>query len=476
MIVGAGLGGLAVALRLAHRGASVLVLEKTDQIGGRDRGVEVGGSRFDAGPTLMMMLDPFRKLYTDVGERLEDHLDIRLCDPSYRVFYADGARLDGTPNTARMVAQIEALAGASDANAYPRLLGELAALYRDAIPHFVRKQFRSPLELLKPNALRLVARHGMLSNLARRIEATVEDPRLRMLFSFQTMYLGLSPYDAPWVYAVLTYMEYGEGIWYPMGGMTRIPQSVAELAIRRGAEIRSNAEVVSIRERTVRIATGEEILARTIVCNADLPYGERELLGAASKRRRTQSCSAYMMYLDVEGEHPELLHHNVVFGADYRRNLDDIFHRCTVPEDPSFYVCVSSRTDPERAVPGHENVYVLVPVPNLTHPWSDADAAAIERTVLARLCRDVGFDPASIRAKQTFSPRDWSEVLNLDQGAAFGLAHTTFQSACFRPANRSRHHPDVYFVGASTTPGNGLPMVLISAELLEARLAQEGRL
>ncbi len=475
MIVGAGLGGLATALRLAHRGASVLVLEKTDQVGGRDRSLTVGECRFDAGPTLTMMLDPFRRLFADVGEDIDDHLDLRLCDPSYRVFYADGSRIEGSPNAARMIAQIEALAGTHDALAYPQLLGRLAALYKDAIPHFVRKQFRSPLELLKPRAIQRVLRHRMLGNLAQRIDRTFDDPRLRMLFSFQTMYLGLSPYDAPWVYAVLTYMEYGEGIWYPMGGMTEIPRTIADLAARRGVEIRLDSEVVAIDGRVVRLASGESVTARTIVCNADLPYAEQCLLNQRPKPR-THSCSAYMMYMDVEGHYPELLHHNVVFGADYRRNLDDIFHRHMLPEDPSFYVCVSSRTDPDRAGNGRENLYVLVPVPNLTHPWSPADADAIEKTVLTRLSRDVGFDPAAIRAKKTFSPRDWADTLHLDLGAAFGLAHTTFQSACFRPPNRSRTNQDVYFVGASTTPGNGLPMVLISAELLEARLAGEGRL
>lgn len=475
-IVGAGLGGLAAALRLAHRGHEVVVLEKTGEIGGRNREMRVGGCVFDGGPTLMMMLDPFRKLFADVGERIEDQLQLSLCDPSYRVFYADGARLEGTPNVARMVDQIRRLSGERDAAAYPRLLGDLAALYEASIPNFVRKNFFSPLDFFGPKQLALVARHRMIGNLAAGVERYVQDERLRMLFSFQTMYLGLSPYDAPWVYAVLTYMEYGEGIWYPQGGMPEICRAVARLAEARGAAIRLNAEVARIEGNTCILDDGERIAADAVIVNADLPYAERELLGnapAKAARRRT-SCSAYMMYLDVEGELPELLHHNVFFGSDFRGNLNQLFHRLELPSDPAFYACVSARTEPTRAPAGRSNLYILVPVPNLDRPWSDADACTLQERVFARLGREVGFDPYRILAQADYTPHDWASDLNLDRGAAFGLSHDFWQSAYFRPGNRSRTNPKAYFVGASTVPGNGLPMVLISAELVEDRLRRDG--
>jgi phytoene desaturase len=470
------MGGLALALRLAHRGTRVLVLEKTGEIGGRNRPVRVGGCSFDGGPTLLMMREPFLRLFRDVGERMEDHVSITLCDPSYRVFYADGTRLDGTPNVARMVEQIERIMGRADALRYPRLLGDLGELYRDAVPNFVERNFYSPLDFFGPRQLRLVAKHRMLANLASRIERYVEDPRLRMLFTFQTMYLGLSPYQAPWVYGVLTYMEYGEGIWYPKGGMVAVAQAIARLAGARGAEIRRNTPVARIEGRTVQLESGEVIEAEAIISNADLPYTERALEKKPSPRNRRYSCSAYMMYMDVEGDLPELEHHNVFFGPDFHGNLDQIFNRKERPEHPAFYACVSCKTEPTKAPTGRSNLFVLVPCANLDRPWSEAEACALQASVFDRLEAETSFRRESVRAMQTRSPQDWADELNLDRGAAFGLSHDFWQSAFFRPSNKSRSNPNLYYVGASTVPGNGLPMVLISAMLAEDRLRHEGRL
>ncbi len=479
MVVGAGLGGLATALRLAHRGHRVTVLEQNDSTGGRNRRVQVGECAFDGGPTLMMMLDPFKKLFSDVGERLEDHMNIKLCDPSYRVFFADGSQIEGTPNVARMVDQIERLSGRHEAERYGKLLGDLAELYRISIPNFVRRNYNSMLDLASPKALGMVLQHHMLENLAKRIERYVEDPRLRMLFTFQTMYLGLSPYDAPWVYGVLTYMEYGEGIWYPMGGMARIHESVEELAAKKGVEVRLNANVKAVRGKTVELDSGETITADAVITNADLPYSEETLEKEARKSKpkpkRRYSCSAYMMYIDYKGELPELLHHNVFFGSDFKGNLDALFHEpLSVPDEPAFYCCISKRSDPERAPEGHENVFVLVPCPNNDYPMSEADELKMQEYVYKRLHQAACFDKSKIVQMKSYGPRDWASDYNLDKGAAFGLSHDFMQSVCFRPDNRSKENPGVYYVGASTVPGNGLPMVLISAELVEDRLVKAG--
>lgn len=475
VVVGAGLGGLATALRLAHRGHKVTVLEKTDQIGGRNREVKVGSSCFDAGPTLLMMMDPFRQLFRDVGERIEDHLELSLCDPSYRVFYADGSKIEGTTNMARMVRQIEELAGREEALVYPKLIGDLGSLYASAIPNFVRKNFYSPVDFFTPNALRLVAKHKMLGNLADGIAKYVQDPRLQMLFSFQTMYLGMSPYQAPWVYAVLTYMEYGEGIWYAKGGVVEVCRAVARLAQGKGVEIRLNSAVSKIEGKTAFLTNGEEVSGDAVICNADLPYARRELTNRPTpKKNERYSCSAFMTYMDYEGQIPEILHHNVFFGSDFATNLNDIFNEHRLPEDPAFYACVSAKTDPGRSVPGHENLYVLVPCPNLDYPWSDDAAKTLQTKVFDRLTKETSFKRENIREMKMYTPKDWSDDLNLDRGAAFGLSHDFWQSAYFRPQNRSTDNPNLYFVGASTVPGNGLPMVLISAELIEDRLVHDG--
>ncbi|HRJ28008.1 MAG TPA: phytoene desaturase family protein [Fimbriimonadaceae bacterium] len=474
VVIGGGLGGLATALRLSHRGHQVTLLEKTDQIGGRNRRQTLAGCEFDGGPTLMMMLDPFRKLFADVGERLEDHLTLTLCDPSYRVFYRDGARLEGTPNIARMLEQIQKLSGPDEAARYPGLIGELAELYHASIPHFVRKNYRSLWDFASPAQLKRVVQHRMLSNLGRRIDQRFSDPRLRMLFSFQTMYLGLSPYDAPWVYATLTYMEYGEGIWYPQGGMPAICEAVARLAQARGTEIRLSSPVARMEARSVTLESGETLTADAVICNADLPYAQEKLAVRPKQgRERRHSCSALVFYWPYEGSLPELLHHNIFFGRDFRGNLQAIFKDLQLPEDPAFYACVSSQTDSELTPPGWSNLYVLVPCPNLDRPFTDSDLESLRSQVFARLAEETSFQPDRVRGEALRTPRTWQSELNLNKGAAFGLSHDTFQSAFMRPPNIRE---GIYYVGASTVPGNGLPMVLISAELAEDRLERDGYL
>ena len=479
IVVGAGLGGLATALRLAHRGHKVTLLEKTEVVGGRNRTVQVNDCTFDAGPTLLMMLDPFFKLFADVGEKFEDHLQISLCDPNYRTFFADGSRINCTSNVAQMIRQIERLSGPKDAAAYPQMLGKLAELYHASMPKFVRRNYDSPLDLARIDSAKIALKHGMLGNLAKGMEGFFDDPRLQMLFCLQTMYLGLSPYDAPWVYAVLVYMEYGEGIWYPKGGMVEICRTVAELAQKRGVNIRLNSPVASIEGKSVRLESGETLNADAVICNADLPYADKMLLERPVEpkgRMLRYSCSAYTFYIDYEGDLPDVLHHNIVLGSDFHSNLDQIFNQHVLPDDPAFYMAASSKTDPTKAPKGHLNLQVLVPCPNLDHAWVQEDGVDLEAKVFSRLKREVGFDTDNVRGIERITPLEWKSMLNLDKGATFGLSHDFMQSVCFRPSNKSKTTPGLYYVGASTVPGNGLPMVLISAELVEARLESDGLL
>jgi phytoene desaturase len=433
----------------------------------------------------MMMLDPFRKLFSDVGERMEDHLDVRLCDPLYRVFFADGSTIEGTVRRDAMASRIRAFAGSADEAGYRRLLSDLERLYEDAVPNFVRRNFDGLGDFASPRQLALVARHRMVGNLARRAASYVRDERLRMLFTFQTMYLGLSPFDAPWVYAVLTYMEFGEGIWYPAGGLAKVPRVVARLAEARGATIRLNCPVRAVDGPRVVLEDGAELTADAVIVNADLPYAEKSLLVGRSRGPRgwpwprpasglRHSCSAFVAYMDYDGELPGLLHHNVFFGPSFKGNLDALFHKpLRVPDAPAFYACVSSKTEPSAAPPGRSNLYVLIPCPNLDAPLSAADEARMLGYMQSRLCEAAGFDPDRVLTSRAYGPKDWAVDLNLSRGAAFGLSHDFWQSAVFRPTNQDVS-PGLYYVGASAQPGNGLPMVLISAELVEERLVRDG--
>ncbi len=480
IVVGAGLGGLATALRLAHRGHSVTIFEKNGFVGGRCHQIDLGDFHFDGGPTLLMMLDPFRKLFQDVGEHFEDHVSCQLCEPSNRVFFGDGTQIDATTSLDQMVSQIQKISGIKDAKAYPKMLTELADLYEASIPNFVRRNYNSVLDLASPKTAWTAIRHGMLGRLDKVMKKRFQDPRLQNLFCLQTMYLGLCPWEAPSVYGVLTYMEYGQGIWYPKGGLNSIPKAVANLAEKKGVNIILNAEVGQIRGREVELVDGTKHQADAIVCNVDLPFAEAHFLSTglqlnhAKKKPYRYSCSAAMMYLGYQGDLPAFSHHNIALSRDFNQNLSEIFVKRTLPSDPSFYVAMSSRTEPCMAPDGCQNIFVLIPCPNLDYNWDQESVDTLEGKVYARLESEFGFDRGKVLVKKSRGPADWKEEFSLNQGAAFGLSHDFFQSVCFRPSNRSKSVEGLYFVGASTTPGNGLPMTLISAELVEKRLEEDG--
>lgn len=358
------------------------------------------------------------------------------------------------------------------------------------MPKFVTRNFDRLGDFISPRNLNVLARYRMLEKLYTRVSRHFKDDRLRMLFSFQSMYLGISPFDAPSVYSVVTYMESGEGIWFPMGGLYAVPQALAKLATELGVNIRYDAPVERIlieggRTTGVRLASGEVIGATNVVANADLPFVYKQLIDEADRPSWSDekldaleySSSTYMLYLGVNKQYPELLHHNVFFGRGYRAALDAIFKQGKVPEaeDLALYVNVPNRTDPSLAPAGEDAVYVLVPVP---HNGAAIDWAVkgpeLRAHVLRRL-KAKGFDlEPHITYEKAVTPADWERGFSLAKGAAFGLSHTFFQSAYFRPKNKSEDIEGLYFAGASTTPGNGIPMVIISGKLAAERVLADG--
>lgn len=465
------MGGLATAARLAKAGYEVFVFEARNQIGGRIGELRRNDYRFDTGPTLLMMLEPLERLFSDLHRRVEDYLELVLIDPSYRVYFGDGTVFDSSPNIARMVREIARKISPREVPGYLKLMADLSAMYHAVVPAFVRKQYDSLADLFSPYQVGLLLRHRLLANLWKRVGRYVRDPRLRMLFSFQTMYLGLSPKEALWVYGVLTYMESGEGVWYPRGGMHKVPHAVAQIAQEEGARIYLNQRVAEVLVENgqavgVRLTSGEVLHADVVVINVDAPTAYRELLPPTRYARRNfkNSCSALMFYIGYTEPLPHQLHHNVYFSRDFEQNLYELFVQNRVPSDPSFYTCLSNRTDPQDAPAGCENLYVLVPVPNLTGEDARAAAPRVLETVIAR----VGLKRERIQFVETLTPHEW-QALGLWQGAAFGIAHNFFQSTAFRPSVRTPFR-NCYLVGASTQPGNGIPMTLISAELVAERV------
>jgi phytoene desaturase len=488
VVVGAGIGGLATALRLRRHGFDVTVVEKQSRPGGRASVLNVAGFRLDTGPTILVMKETFQELYHSLGLRLEDRLRLVQLEPNYRVYFHDGDSLDLSGNMARLADGVERIAPGSG----PRLfyfLGQAARKYALGMP-FVERNYDHITDLVNPVAALRLLRTGAHQNLYRQVSGYfAHDDKLTKAFSFHSMFLGLSPMDALAMYSLITYADLAGGMWFPLGGVYSIVEDLVELAVQAGVELRTSAPVAEIRVEGgstvgVDLESGEFLPAEVVVSNADLPYTYRKLIAREHRPGFSDArldgmkyaCSGCVLSLGLDTVYPHLSHQGIFFAEDYRANLESIFRTKTLPADPSFHMCVPTITDPSLAPPGHSLIYLLAPMPNLSGSvdWEQA-AATVRRQLLARLQQIVHPDIARhIVWERQYLPTDWQRDVNAPLGTAFGsLAQNFFQSAYFRPHNRSKHVRGLYFVGQGTYPGIGMPMVVISSRLVTERLIAE---
>ena len=487
VVIGAGIGGLASAARLARQGYQVTVVEKSAHPGGRASFLEKDGYRFDTGPTLFLMPEVFAETYTALGERMEDQLDLVRLDPTYRVHFHDRTTLDLTSNLQLMREQLDAMQpGAFEA--FLRFMSEGYRHYNLSLKYFVGRNFNSLLDYFSLRNLPLLFQLKALVKHAANTQRYFRDPRLQAAFSFQNMYLGLSPYDAPATFSLLQYTELADGVWFPRGGMYRVIESLASIAQGLGVRFIYGTPVTRIdvdgsRTTGVTLADGKHLPAGIVIANADLPYVYSELLpedgSAARLADKKYTSSALMFYWGVKGERsPQLRHHNV-FLADhrYRESFDSIFRDHTLPAEPSFYVSAPTRTEPGFAPPDGDSLMALVPVGHIDERspqrWSELEQRA-RRTVIERL-ESLGVTDLEKRIifEAKWGPPYYHQTLNLAKGSAFGLSHNFLQVGYLRPHNRHPRYRNLYFAGASTHPGTGLPIVLLSARLTVERILKE---
>ncbi len=487
LIVGAGVGGLCTAARLAKLGYTVTLLEKNAQVGGRANRIVKDGYTFDTGPTLLMMTEVLHDTFAFCGQKLADYAQLIQLEPNYQVLWPDGKKIEVSSNLARFNAELARFDEQAPEQFY-RYFADVAHMYRLARSHFIDKNFDRLRDFVSPRHGLHIARRGGLRKLYSFVSSYFADEHLRQLFSFQSMYLGVSPYDAPAVYSTISYMETALGIWYPKGGMYALVQGLAQLAKDLGVTIRTNSAVAEItvengRACGVELEGGEKLRADIVIANADLLYSYHNLIAENQRPSMTNqklagytlAGSALLFYMGVKHPLDGLLHHNVFLSKDFRRNLDEVFHDQTIPTDPAFYAYVPTKTDPSLAPKGRQVLYLLVPVPNLqTKGDWPKETARIRNQVLARLKAELGYDVAAhIEVETQFGPQDFAEQYNLVNGSAFGISHTFFQSGYFRPHNKSHDIDSLYFVGASTYPGGGIPMVSLSAKLVVERIEHD---
>lgn len=483
IIIGAGPGGLATALLLAKAGVKVTVLERLGVVGGRCSLLQIGHFKFDRGPTFLHYPAALRAIFQAVGLNLEEELQLIRLDPMYRIYLGEKGHLDATADIEKMKAQIEKLSP-RDVAGFERFIKDNQRKFPRVV-RCLRRPFDRLIHLLSPEALGLATVLRPHKTLTEDLAKFFSDHDLRMAFTFQAKCVGLSPHRCPSIFSVLTYLEYAYGVFHPLGGCNAIPRRLAELAQRFGAKIHLREEVQEVffeGRRPIGVRTQNDAYpCDALVINADFARAMQRLIPERLRKRwsndqlakKRYSCSTFMLYLGLEGEVDELLHHNIYLPPTYEEFLKDVEERHVLSEEPAFYVQNACRTDRTLAPPGHSTLYVLVPVTH-QHPnvdWSKHRLRFREQ-ILDNLQR-IGLKDirSRIRAELIWTPADW-ESWEIFRGATFNLAHNFGQMLYLRPHNRFEELEKVYLVGGGTHPGSGLATIFESARI-SARLLLE---
>jgi phytoene desaturase len=484
-IIGGGIGGLSAAIHLAAAGERVIVFEQNAQVGGKMGELRAEGFRWDTGPSVITMPHVFDALFAAAGKRTADYLTLLPAEPLTRYFYRDGTVLDATRDLPRMIAQIEQIER-RDVEGYLAYLTYAARLHRITGKVFIYDTPPTPASLFKV-PLRDALRVDAMRSMDAAIRSFVRSPHLRQLLGRFATYVGASPYRAPATLNVIAHVELNGGVYYPRGGIYAIARAMARLATELGVEIRTGCAVERIlvanrRVKGVQIS-GERIGVKAVIANVDVATVYEKLLPAEAVNaarlqrllRAEPSCSGYVLLLGVQGAHERLAHHNIFFTDDYRAEFADIFERGVPPNDPTVYVAITSKSDPEDAPAGMENWFVLINAPALSerYDWT-RDAPRYRDQVLMALAK-FGVAP-HICAEHQLTPADIARLTGARRGALYGTSSNTPFAAFLRPHNRARDVRGLYFAGGTAHPGGGVPMVTLSggvaARLLLADLGK----
>ncbi len=484
VVVGAGPGGLTAAALLAKAGVRVTVLERLPYLGGRTSSFTENGFRFDHGPTFFHYPQVLEKILRSIGYDLWREVDLIRLDPHYRLVFGSGGEIQATSNVRKMEAAVAQLNARDALSLGSFLLDNRKKL--EAFRPFLETPFHTWRDTFRLNTLGLLPTLKPWRSLDTELSRYFADPRVRLAFSFQSKYLGMSPFECPSLFTILSFLEYEYGVFHPAGGCASVTATLGRIVRELGATIRVNEPVKEIlfegrKAAGVKTAAGV-YKADAVVVNADFARAMTRLVPDRLRRRwrdrklarKSMSCSAFMMYLGLSGVYDEISHHTIYISKDYAANMREIGRTHRLSEDPSYYVQNACVTDRSLAPPGKSTLYILVPV---THQ-SDRVDWDLERTryrelVLDKLCQIGMRDIRSrIEYERIITPADWDANFELYKGAVFGLAHTWSQMLHLRPRNRFDEFERMYLVGGSTHPGSGLPVIFESARI-SSRLVLE---
>ncbi|MAT40161.1 MAG: phytoene dehydrogenase [Ectothiorhodospiraceae bacterium] len=484
IVIGAGFGGLSMAIRLQALGFETTIFEKNAKVGGHAYQMKKNGYTFDLGPSLITAPDIIQDIFASAGRRMEDYLSLIPLDPFYRIYYHDGSMLDYTGDGEAMKKSMAAFSE-KDAAAYDDFMKLVEQLHTAVIKDGLGGRPFDTSTLLKflPKAMRLKALQPTYNVVAKYFE----DERNRFAFSFHPLFIGGSPFRSPAVYLMIPYLEKDGGVWFTKGGMYSLVQALEKLFVDIGGAITTNAAVEQIlienrKANGVRV-NGENHHADAVVSNAHFAHTYMNLVPENVPRKWSPSrvknmnygMSTFLIYLGVKKQYPQLLHHTLILSKRYKELVKDIFDRKVLADDFSMYLHAPTRTDPDMAPPGCESMYVLVPVPNLAngYDWTEHKQAYADKIIT--FLEEWGLDDLrdNIEVMELFTPEDFRDTRNNYLGSAWGVEPRFTQTASFRPKNRSEGMEGMYIVGASTHPGAGVPGVMLTAEATEQCIKED---
>jgi phytoene desaturase len=461
------------------------VFDRLPDVGGRTSALVADGYRFDRGPTFFLYPQILREIFASISRDLLNEVPMVRLDPQYRLAFGAGGTLDATADTERMRREIAKFSRA-DAERFPRFLSETRRKFH-ALSPALQMPWNGWGDLLRPELLAALPHLRPWQSVEGELRRYFEDERLRIAFSFQSKYLGMSPFRCPSLFSILSFLEYEYGVFHPIGGCSAVMEGMARIAVEMGVEFHLGEPVEQILfegRRAVGVRTPwDTYRSDKLVINADFARAMHRLVPPEIRRHWTDrkikqarySCSTFMLYLGLEGRQEDLPHHTIHIAEDYRGNLEDIERRHVLSDDPSFYVQNACVTDPTLAPSGHSTLYVLVPVTH-QHPNVDwaKEGTRFRKLVLRRLAK-VGLVDVErrIRFEHVVTPADWDSRFEIHLGATFNLAHNLGQMLHLRPRNRFEDLDSVYLVGGGTHPGSGLPVIFESARISSRQLLED---
>ena len=485
IVIGAGIGGIVAATHLAQHGIKVTVIEKNSRAGGRCDRISRDGHQFDTGPTLLVMPLLYEAEFHALGSSMREMLDLQRVDPTYHLVFDDSSQLALTSDMKSMQEQLEKFEPGSF-QGLMRYMTEGHRHYHLGIERLVNRDFRKASEFFTLKNIPLIHQLKPLANHYRNMSAYFDDPRLKSAFTFQDVYMGLSPFDAPATFSMMPYTELAHGVWYPRGGMYSVVEALVKLARNAGVEFVFDAsvervDVNSSHAHGVLLDDGQHLKADAVLANADLPYIYNDLLPdrklAESISRKRFSCSVISFFWGLDRKYETLPPHMLFLAHDYRENFKSIIQDLGLPANPSLYVHAPARLDPSMAPEGEDTVIGIVPVGHMSEngeqDWGSIRDEARQHVFRRLASLGITDFESHIKFETNFTPLSWRKRYNLMKGSTHGLCHNLTQLGYFRPKNKHPRYHNLYFTGASTHPGTGMPTAMVSGRLSAQRIMDD---